>query len=171
MKSIRIAALTLVGTLFLTLIPSANADTYQKNTVVTYNKTASTFPKSVKNYKLSGTAPANSKRIFEGDDWVVPIPGFDPEQGNGATMSCQPYFWVIRWRSANPDVTIQVSKGITDGGQFDAVTKAINGGAGYVSDYSCLAPAFKFGKSIKNTGANLVDVNFEYQIWEYKPKI
>lgn len=157
--------------LFIFTAPIANADSLVKDIVVTYNKSVPNFPKTVKNYKLYTQQPYASVRIFEGDKkWVVPISEFDPDQNGSATMSCEPYFWVLRWRSNNPEVLIQIAKGITDFG-FDPIGRVKSGSAGYSSGYSCSIPAFKFHKTLKNNQSNLVDVNFEYQIWQYKPRI
>jgi hypothetical protein len=167
--------ISILFTLVISLIYSpsyyANADSLVKDIVVSYNKSVPNFPKTVKNYKLHNQVPYSSVRIFQGDKkWIVPISEFDPEGDGSATMSCEPYFWILRWRSNNSDVLIQISKGITDFG-FDPIGKPKSGGAGYSSGYSCSVPGFKFDKTLKGNKSNLVDVNFEYQIWEYKPKI
>ena len=164
-----------LGVLILLLsfftVTNANADSLVKNVTVPYSKSVPNFPKSVKDYKLYIQEPYSRVRIFQGDKkWVVPIPEFDPEQNGSASMSCEPYFWVLRWRSNNPDVLVQIATGITDFG-FDPLGKAKSGGGGYSSGYSCSVPAFKFHKTLKNNKSNLVDVNFEYQIWQYKPRI
>lgn len=140
------------------------------NNAFPYKVTAPKFPKFVKNYVLFQYKKNISIRLFQEDNWVVPIKMFDPSQDGGATMSCQPYFWAIRWRSNNPDITIRATMGITDSG-FSSVSKSAEGGTGFLSGQSCLAPGFKFGRAINGNQGNLVDVNYEYQLWKYRPKI
>lgn len=168
-----ILQVAICGLLISALTPIvSNADQMlKKNIAVAYDKQTPSFPKSISSYRLKKKASYDYVRIFSDSSWTVPIQEFDPNQNGGATMSCQPYFWVIRWRSNNPDVTIAASAGITDGGEFDSIYKSVIGGAGYMEGFSCVVPAFKFGKTLNRNKANLVDVNFEYQIWEYKPKI
>jgi hypothetical protein len=149
---------------------SATADSNQKNVALPYNKTVSGFPRTIKNYKLTKLKPFSSYRIFQGEKWAVPIPEFDPERNGGATMSCDPFFWILRWRSNNPTVILKVTKGMTDFG-FEPTDKVVTGGAGYISDYSCKVPGFKFGNDLGGKGSTLVDLNMEYQIWSYNPKI
>jgi hypothetical protein len=149
----------------------AQAESPSKDIVVSYSKSVPNFPKSVANYKLVIQEPYARLRVFQGDKkWSIPIQEFDPDQGGSATMSCDPFFWVLRWRSNNPDVQVKISRGITDFG-FEPISKVKSGGAGYSSGYSCSIPAFKFSKTLKGNKSNLVDINFEYQIWEYKPRI
>jgi hypothetical protein len=153
---------------------TARADSLTKNIAVSYSKSVPAFPKTVKNYKLQEKSSVSSERVFEGDkNWTVPISQFDPRQNGGASMSCEPFFWVLRWRSNDPKMTIQATRGITDFG-FDPTQKFVEGGAGYASAYGCEVPAFRFGRTTyphKNNVSYLVDVNFEYQIWVYNPKI
>ena len=148
-------------------IPSASND-FLYSKVVPYLESTPAFPESIANYELTQVSNSQSIRIFQEDGWVVPIPELDPVSDGGASMSCEPQIWVLRWRSDNPDVTIQVSTGITDFG-YSRVSKIFTGGAGYLASPTCQVPAFKFGKS--DIGATLVEVNFEYEIWSYKPTI
>jgi hypothetical protein len=39
------------------------------------------------------------------------------------------------------------------------------GGAGYITGYACVSPGLKFARAINGNGSNLVDVDYEYQIW------
>jgi hypothetical protein len=141
-----------------------------RNLVFPYSEDVPEFPVQIKNYSLKTQEGYQAIRLFASDDWNVAIPEFNPENGGGATMSCQPFYWVIRWRSNNPEVEIQVSTGLTDG-PYDPSDNIEFGGAGVSEGFSCFVPAFKFGKAINGNESNLVDLNFEYQIWEYRPKI
>jgi hypothetical protein len=141
-----------------------------RNLVFPYTEDVPEFPVQIESYSLKTQEGYQATRLFENDDWIVAIPEFNPETGGSATMSCQPFYWVIRWRSNNPDVEIQVSTGLTDG-PYDPSDNIEFGGAGVSEGFSCFVPAFKFGRGINGNPANLVDLNFEYQIWEYRPKI
>ena len=142
-----------------------------RNLAVSYSDDTPNFPTSVKDYRLEKENGYDSIRIFSESKWSVPIVEFDPRNDGGASMSCEPYFWVLRWRSNNSAVTILASAGITDFGKYNKVYESVEGGAGYMEGYSCVVPAFKFGKALNGNESNLVDVNFDYQIWEYRPKI
>jgi len=146
-------------------------DLLVKNEAVPYAKTTPEFPKQIPNYVLEEQTRPEPIRLFKGDKWVVPIKRFDPTRGGAATMSCQPFYWVLRWRSNNPDVTLRATAGMTDGGQFAKISPAAQGGAGYLEGRSCVSPAFKFGRGLRGNESNLVGVNFEYQIWKSQPKI
>ena len=150
---------------FCTPLNSIANEPLVKNIAVSYSKKTPSFPKSVKDYKLMKKNGYEFVRVFSNSPWVVPISEFDPEQNGGATMSCQPYYWVLRWRSNNQDVTIRASAGLTDYGKYDRVYKTVEGGAGYMEGYSCTVPAFKFGRVLNGNRSNLTDVNFEYQLW------
>ena len=149
----------------------ANADSLVKNIAVPYKKSVPAFPKSVKNYKLQKRASVSSVRVFQWEKkWTVPIPQFDPTQNGGASMSCQPFYWVLRWRSNDSNISIQATRGITDSG-FAPTERYLEGGAGYDSGFGCEVPGLRFGKTSYKDENNLVDINFEYEIWTYNPKI
>ena len=141
-----------------------------RNYAYDYENEIPDFPLSVKDYVLQKQSKQDNLRLFEGDDWKVPILEFNPEMGGGASMSCQPFYWILRWRSDNSDVSILASTGMTDG-PYDPFDEIVTGGVGISEGFSCAVPALKFDKALNGSEGNLVDVNFEYQIWEYKPKI
>jgi hypothetical protein len=156
------------------LLPISAQATYgsiEKFIVVPYSKTTPAFPKLITDYKLSKVKHQQSVRVFKGDAWVIPIPEFDPSQNGAASMSCQQMVWVLRWRSNYPEIIIQVSTGMTDGGHYSRVSKTYAGGAGYLSGPSCQIPALRFGKTLNGNESTLEDVNYEYEIWKYAPRI
>jgi hypothetical protein len=169
-----VLTVTLIQALAFGYLNPASADSMIKSIAVPYSKSVPNFPKTVKNYKLQKKSGVESVRVFEGDkQWTVPISQFDPMQNGGASMSCQPFYWVLRWRSNDPKMLIQATSGITDNG-FDPTGKYIQGGAGFQSGFGCEVPAVRFGStsySGKKGVTYLVDVNFEYEIWVYSPKI
>jgi hypothetical protein len=148
------------------------------------------FPAKIKDYVLDRTVESQSIRIFEGVGWS---PFLTPYR-TGNTMSCQPEIWIVRWRSQNPSVKINISgtyggfdagdptdffgEPITDGSfdedsdwvAFYEPEKFLTGGAGYQSGPSCSQPVFKWDSNPAGD-ANLADVSFEYQIWTYKQEI
>ena len=158
-----------LGVLLSTLLPFENsqADSIQANVAVVYGKSIPGFPGKIPDYNLTTKSTSIELRVFEGGGWFFPIDKFSPLLNNRATMSCKPYFWAIRWKTANPDIKIEVSKGLTDSG-YSPLGDSVSGGTGYVSDYSCLVPAMKFGRKVRSTEANLVDIDITYQIWTNK---
>ena len=148
------------------------------------------FPTKIKDYVLDRTVENQSIRIFEGDRWRA----FLTPYRTGNTMSCKPEIWVVRWRSQNPSVKVNISgtyggfdagdpteffgEPITDGSfdedsdwvAFYEPEKFLIGGAGYQSGPSCSQPVFKWDSNPAGD-ANLADVSFEYQIWTYKQEI
>ena len=144
-----------------------------RNDTFPYSEKAPEFPESIPDYVLADSYGYDYVRLFSESSWEVPIKELDPKRNGGASMSCQPFYWVIRWRSNNPDVIIKTAIGLTDYGKFDKLSssKTPSGGAGYIEGSSCVVPGFRFDRAINGNRSNLVDLNFEYQIWEYKPKI
>jgi hypothetical protein len=148
------------------------------------------FPTKIKDYVLDRTVENQSIRIFEGLGWS---PFLTPYR-TGNTMSCQPEIWVVRWRTQNPSVKLNISgtyggfdagdptdffgEPITDGSfdedsdwvAFYEPEKFITGSAGYQSGPSCSQPVFNWDSNPAGD-ANLADVSFEYQIWTYKQEI
>jgi hypothetical protein len=146
------------------------ATSLSRNYAYPYEDEIPDFPTSIANYSLMTQTSPEQLRLFLDDEWKVPIKEFNPDFGGGATMSCEPYYWILRWRSDTPDLEIAISTGMTDG-PYDPFDNVTSGGVGVSEGFSCAVPAFQFRKGESNTNGNLVDVNFEYQIWEYKPRI
>lgn len=160
-----ILTLALLG---LIVIAPANAEEpLKKHISVSYSAKSPNFPKSLSKYSLVEKKANQTIRVFEGDSWSVPIAQLDPVRDGGATMSCEPFYWIIRWQSANKDVLIKTTAGITDFG-FDPVYKVKIGGKGYMEGNSCVVPAFSFARAINGNRANLTDIYFEYTIWKSK---
>ena len=150
------------------------------------------FPAAIKDYVLRTTVEAESIRIFEGDRWLP----FLTEYRAGNSMSCEPEIWVVRWRTNNPDVKVRMSGtygGFDVGDPTDLYGDPITnddfneetdwvafyepeagewttGNAGYIAGPSCGQPIMQWDSNPAGN-ANLSDVYFEYQLWEYKPKI
>lgn len=130
------------------------------------------FPTAVANYEFTDEVTVDDYagfRLFYPDDWV-PVPEFsDGTMING----CDQTFWILRWRVNNENMILSTATGYIDGsgsGVFEE--DAVKGGAGYIQGFACEAPFFKIAKNdyVKN-GSNLTDVNYQLQVWRYKPNI
>ena len=136
-----------------------------------YQNEIPNFPTAVVNYELANTIKVDDYagfRLFPGDDWV-PLPDF----ADGTSMNgCEHMFWVLRWRSNNEKIIIATASGYIDGtGQSVFDDQKVEGGAGYIQNYACEAPFFKISKELYKEQNALVDINYELQIWDYKPGI
>jgi hypothetical protein len=98
-------------------------------------------------------------RVFQGKDWDG-IWKF-PNSMNG----CSAGVFMIRWRSADPNVRIQTSVANNAAVASRAQTKP--GIFGYMSGTNCDQPMFKFVES--RDGATLVDVYYELKFWQAAP--
>jgi hypothetical protein len=98
-----------------------------------------------------------SIRVFEGGDWTG-IWKF-PNTMNG----CSAGVFMIRWRSADPNVGIRASVRHSSTSQGDEET----GTFGYMSGTNCEQPMFKFAES-RHDG-NLADVYYELKFWRAAP--
>lgn len=133
---------------------------------VSYSSAVPSFPTRVTDYVLNRTK-RSGVRIFQGQPWEA-LPPMD----HGLAGHCGIAYWIVRWRSQNPDV--QVFGGIGDTaipGGFNRVGKAARGGAGYITGNACVSPGLKFANAINGNGSNLVDVDYEYQIWTLQKPI
>ena len=98
-------------------------------------------------------------RIFQGQGWQG-IPDFSNTQ-NG----CSSGAFMIRWRSANPEVRIQSSVRYSSENSASIKTGAF----GYMSGTNCEQPMFKFGGTINKNELNLVDIYYELKFWQAAP--
>jgi len=142
------------------------------------NQNVPSFPKQIADYELIETQSNQTIRIFVGDDWKP----FLERYREGNSMSCQPEIWIVRWKSNNPGITLKTTYTYLSGEYgFDEDTgwmgfapigsdeKISIGQTGYIGGESCVSPVFQWGND--DGSATLVDVYYEYQIWNYKPKI
>lgn len=138
-----------------------------QNVAVSIDGLIDDFPSTVKGFELFSQTDVLEWRLFQGDDYWVPI-----EEYQFSTMnSCADQYWVLRWKSVNPDVEIRVNVGSVMVEDFMTGNETAEGGRGYAAGYGCYAPGIKFGNVLTNNGSNLVDVYYEYQIWNEKPSI
>jgi hypothetical protein len=98
-----------------------------------------------------------SIRLFEGDDWRG-IPEF-PHTMN----ACSAGVFMIRWRSADPNVRVRSSVRHSSKSKADEKT----GIFGYMSGTSCDQPMFRFADS--RNGNTLVDLYYELKFWQAAP--
>lgn len=98
-----------------------------------------------------------SIRLFKGDGWRG-IPDF-PLTMNG----CSAGLFMIRWRSANPNVRVHSS--VRHSKESDAAEQT--GTFGYMCGTNCEQPMFRCGAS--RDGATLVDIYYELKFWQAAP--
>jgi hypothetical protein len=126
------------------------------------------FPRTLSGYKPTGnldywdhTLPFSlhgSTRLFESNGWEKISDDFP------ITMNhCSAGVWMIRWRSANPNV--RIASGI--GNDADHVESQKTGSFGYMQSYNCEQPVFKFVGS--RDSSTLVDIYFELKFWRAAP--
>ncbi len=100
-------------------------------------------------------------RIFQGQGWQG-IPDF-PNSSNG----CSSGEFMIRWRSANPDVRIQSSA--RNSAEYTFSNNIKTGMFGYMSGTNCEQPMFKFGGTINKNASTLADIYYELKFWQAAP--
>jgi hypothetical protein len=123
------------------------------------------FPTAIVDYVLSElitSADSWQLRLY-GEEWQTPE-FFE----NGTQMnSCNDFFWVIRWRSESGS-EIKSAGGYIDNQVNVFTDNTTQGGAGYMSGFACEAPFLISANAPTNI---LEDINYELQIWKYKPGI
>jgi hypothetical protein len=123
------------------------------------------FPTAIVDYELSQVIRSSDSwqlRLY-GEDWQTPDYFADGTQMN----SCNDGFWVIRWRSESGS-EIKSAGGYIDSEVNVFTDETAQGGAGYMSGFICEAPFFISANAPTNI---LEDINYELQIWTYKPGI
>jgi len=135
------------------------------NEVFAYPEEVPLFPKAVEDYALVKQSDKEELQVTP-DLWSTP----DKDGLSYEVLSCKPYFWIIRWRSQTEQVEVLVSSGIHTEG-YVPLGEVKKGGAGISSGRSCIVPAFKFGRALNGNNSNMIYINYEYQIWDYSPKI
>lgn len=105
-------------------------------------------------FKLKGTI-----RVHEGGDWdgIYEFP---------YTMnSCSAGVFMIRWRSANPDVLVESTVAHSP----ETASRGKTGKFGYMYGTNCEQPLFKFGRALNGNESNLVDIYYELKFWQAAP--
>jgi serine/threonine protein kinase len=133
--------------------------------IATSSEAIPLFPRALSGYQSEDNKDFWNKsfpgkgsiRLFEGGDWQG-IPNF-PNTMNG----CASGVFMIRWRSADPDVRVQSSVRYSS-----AVSGPMKAGIlGYMSGSNCVQPMFKFADTLD--GNTLVDVYYELKFWQAAP--
>lgn len=123
------------------------------------------FPTSLTNYRLTAPPASDVIRVFQGQGWVMALP-------NIMTNDCaEGGYWVLRWKVSNPDVRVTITTGLSDAGTFSPVGTSLTGSTGYAFGFTCTIPGFSFASAVNGNQANLTDINVEFELWDYKPKI
>lgn len=124
------------------------------------------FPTAVVDYVLDAELSSSQTwqlRLY-GLDWETPEHFADGTQIN----SCNDAFWIFRWRAENPDAIIKSATGFIDSSATVFEDNTQQGGAGYISGFGCEAPFLISADAPTNY---MQDINYELQIWSYKPGI
>jgi hypothetical protein len=122
------------------------------------------FPTAIVDYQLEQT-------INSADSWQLRLYGVDwqtPDHFEGGTQinSCNDAFWILRWRAENDTAKIKTATGFIDAEATVFTDKTEVGGAGYISGFGCEAPFLIPADAPTNY---MQDINYELQIWGYKP--
>ena len=160
------ASATSGASIAASVIPTpSNSTTLGSVRSIAYSQAVPAFPAAVSGYRLRGKKQQSEIRLFQGDGWQALSPMDQSIQDCGAGI------WIVRWRSANPDVLITAALGDTALPGFSRVGATSTGNAGYMVGRSCVSPGLRFAKAIINNGSNLVDVDYEYEIWLQRTSI
>jgi len=136
--------------------------------IATSSETIPHFPHELSGYRAAGNkdywdrsfVTQGSIRIFEGNDWE-PIPDFP------LTMNhCSDGVFMIRWRSANPEVLIASALSYH---YLNEIYTTETGKFGYMQGTNCEEPMFKFVGTLKGNESNIVDVYYELKFWQAAP--
>lgn len=101
-------------------------------------------------------------RAFQGSGWSQ-ISEF-PKTMNG----CSAGRFMLRWRSANPDVLVDSATGYF--GDVRVInSQARSANSGYMQGTNCEEPLFRFGKVLNRNQSTLVDIYYEIKFWQAAP--
>ena len=105
----------------------------------------------------------NSIRVFSGEDWTNLYPPF-PKTMNG----CHKGWYVVRWRSQNPNVIIESATGY-HGDIRMRQSVAPPATKGIMQGSNCTEPLFKFSRTKNGNSSTLTDVVYEIKFWYAAP--
>ena len=133
-------------------------------TIPLFSRTLSGFRPEEDNKDFWGHTFAckGSIRIFARAGWTG-VPNF-PATMNG----CSSGVFMVRWRSASPDVRIESSLGYYDL-RVGPAKKPKVGVFGYMYGTNCDQPMFKFGGTLNGNDSTLTDVYYELKFWQAAP--
>jgi len=143
---------------------------------VPHSASVQQFPLVLQNYRVLKEGIRGKMRLFEGDNVAYEFPELKGFTGFSAgANACSAYYWMIRWRSQNPDVELGAGTSSIPSEPGENIKwedgQPLLGGAGFMEGRSCTTPYIFFERSINGNGATLGDVNYEILIWEYYPDI
>lgn len=129
-----------------------------------YSSELPAFPTAIVDYELEQTI--NSADFWQlrlyGVDWQTPDYFEDGTQMN----SCNDSFWILRWRTEDATGKVKTASGYIDSQVNVFEEKTAEGAAGYFSGFACEAPFLIPADAPTNY---MQDINYELQIWGYKP--
>jgi hypothetical protein len=100
-----------------------------------------------------------SIRIFEWDGWTE-LWNFPHTQNH-----CSDGVFMIRWRTANPDVRIATTVAYSPEHEAEGSI----GRFGYMYGTNCEQPLFRFVDTLNGNESNLVDIYYELKFWQAAP--
>ncbi len=143
------------------------------------SETIPAFPSSLSGYRSDAGkdywgrdfVTRGTVRVFQGNNWDMIYPPLP------ATMNhCSDGVFMIRWRSANPNILIDSALGPYTTENIPNLDNLISANAarasstfGYMQGTNCDQPMFKFARSLNNDGSTLVDVYYELKFWQAAP--
>jgi hypothetical protein len=124
------------------------------------------FPTAIVDYELQET-------VSSADLWQLRLYGVDwqtPDFFEDGTMinSCNQFYWILRWRAEGPDSIIKSAYGYIDLEPSVFEDDIAQGNGGYISGFACEAPFLISAEAPTNI---LEDIDYELQVWRYKPGI
>jgi hypothetical protein len=103
---------------------------------------------------------------WSGTDRLFELGGWTEIWNFPHTMNhCSYGRFMIRWRSANPNVLVETAVGYS---KSHAIHSQI-GTFGYMLGTVCEQPLFNFAYTLNNNKANLVDIYYELKFWQAAP--
>jgi hypothetical protein len=106
-----------------------------------------------------------SVRISQGFGWQGISDDFPMTMNH-----CSDGMFMIRWRSANPDVLVSSMLAHEINYRYPFPGNTVQTGRfGYMQGFNCVQPAFKFLRAINRNKSNLVDIYYELKFWRAAP--
>ena len=136
--------------------------------IASSSETIPIFPRALSGYRSESNkdfwgetfASRGTLRIFDSNGWEG-IPDF-PSTMNG----CSAGVFMIRWRSAHPNVCIASTLGYSTDVTYG---KPKTGSFGYMYGNNCEQPLFRFADPHDSNETNLVDIYYELKFWQAAP--
>ena len=164
-------AVILLAGFFIFRVPSQLANAAWPTQAGTYTTTTSNniplFPRKLNGYIAKKDQdfwgkPFQSRGMISGFSGAMLARNSKlPNTMNG----CSSGIFMIRWRSAYPEILVEFS--VRYSAENSAAIKT--GAFGYMMGSNCEQPLFSFDQSVDGNGSNLVDIYYELKFWQAAP--